>query len=84
MLEILAGKASDLVLPEVFWKMVSETTFEESESSPAMSPDQEELLAKSLAMRCKDYMNSREWIYRDEYDYHSEDDYDSDSSEDVW
>lgn len=33
-LEILAKKASDIVLPEVFWKMVTDTTFQESESSP--------------------------------------------------
>lgn len=62
MLEILARKASDLVLPEEFWKMVSEMTFEKSESSPAMSSDQEELLATSLGMRYRDYMDFREWI----------------------
>ena len=64
--------------------MVSEMTFEEPESSPAMSSDQEELFATSLGMRCRDYMDFREWIYRDEYDYYSEDDYDSDGSEDGW
>lgn len=71
MQKILSRKAPDLVLLEMSWKMASETTFEESESSLAMSLGQEELFMTPLAMRCEDYMDSREWIYRGEFDYYS-------------
>ncbi|EYE94209.1 uncharacterized protein EURHEDRAFT_98253 [Aspergillus ruber CBS 135680] len=47
MLKILARKSLDLVLPEAFKKMVSEITFGESKLSPAISPDQEKMLAMS-------------------------------------
>lgn len=81
MLESLARKASNIMLPEVFWKMVSETTFEQFDPSPAMSPEQEELNGTFLALRCKEYMDSRgEFYYEDE----DVEDYDSDNSKYSW
>lgn len=79
MLEILARNAADFKLPEIFWQTIPDMTFEDSDSSPAMSSADEETHGVAMANRCIEYATSER--QRSERKEESDSSIDSDDEE---